>query len=99
MQDGIVYGALGGLGFAIIDGGLLPYWVLVGPLEELTKLLPLVLIAVFGYRADLRTAIPGALGPVRLVYSAVANTVVMNLFVWPVLACGILYPRNMEVRQ
>jgi hypothetical protein len=44
---------------AIIDGGLVPYWIVVGPLEELTKLLPLVLIAVFGRRADLRTAIPG----------------------------------------
>jgi RsiW-degrading membrane proteinase PrsW (M82 family) len=205
---------------AIIDGGLLPYWVVVGPLEEPTKLLPLVLIAASGYRADLsmrdgivygalgglgfaivefaanfstsgypgngwadlRTAIPGRwalgteshiiwgatagagvgyvlsrrrkrwrvpiglaivvlvmathgindlygkfigplalvlliepalavgidltrlpddapLGALLLVYGAVANTVVMNLFVWPVLAWGILYSRNPGVRQ
>ena len=31
----------------IIDAGLLPYWVVVGPLEELTKLLPLLLLAWF----------------------------------------------------
>ena len=30
---------------AIIDGGLAPYWVIVGPMEELTKLLPLLLLA------------------------------------------------------
>lgn len=30
---------------AVIDSGLLPYWVVVGPLEELTKLLPLLLLA------------------------------------------------------
>lgn len=30
---------------AIIDGGLVPYWVIVGPLEEVTKLLPLLLLA------------------------------------------------------
>ncbi len=29
----------------IIDAGWLPYWVVVGPLEELTKLLPLLLVA------------------------------------------------------
>jgi len=33
-----------------------------------------------------------------LVYSAVANTLVMNLLVWPVLAWGILHSRNPEVR-
>jgi RsiW-degrading membrane proteinase PrsW (M82 family) len=200
---------------AVIDAGLLPYWVVVGPLEELTKLLPLVLIAGLGIRsdlsmrdglvygalgglgfamvefaanfstggfpdhgwADLRTAIPGRwalgteshiiwgaaggagvgylvsrrgrgwsaviglailalvmathgmnalygkyigplalvlliepaqvagvdlanlsedgpLGAALLVYSAVANTLVMNLFVWPVLAWGILSSRG-----
>ena len=31
----------------IIDAGLLPYWGVVGPLEELTKLLPLLLLAWF----------------------------------------------------
>ena len=29
----------------IIDAGWVPYWVVVGPLEELTKLLPLLLVA------------------------------------------------------
>jgi len=29
----------------IIDAGLLKYWVVVGPLEELTKLLPLLIVA------------------------------------------------------
>lgn len=28
-----------------IDAGMLPYWVIVGPMEEMTKLLPLLLIA------------------------------------------------------
>lgn len=49
----------------IIDADLLPYWVVVGPLEELTKLLPLVLIAAFGCRADLSIRdgiVYGALG-------------------------------------
>jgi RsiW-degrading membrane proteinase PrsW (M82 family) len=31
----------------IIDAGLLPYWVVVGPIEEATKLLPLLLLAWF----------------------------------------------------
>jgi hypothetical protein len=39
------------------------------------------------------------LGAALLVYSAVANTVVMNLLVWPVLAWGILCSRNPEVRR
>ena len=39
------------------------------------------------------------LGAVLLVYSAVVNTVVMNLFVWPVLAWGILHSRNPEIRR
>jgi hypothetical protein len=34
-----------------------------------------------------------------LVYSAVANTLVMNLLMWPVLAWGILRSRNPEVRR
>ena len=205
---------------SIIDSGLLPYWVVVGPLEELTKLLPLLVIVALGLRsglsmrdgivygalgglgfaivefaanfatsgfpgngwADLRTAIPGRwalgteshviwgatagvgvgyflsrrgkgwsvpiglaivalvmathgindlygkyigplamvlliepaqavgidlanlhdespLGAVLLVYSAVVNTVVMNLFVWPALAWGILHSRNPETRR
>ena len=49
----------------VIDSGLLPYWVVVGPLEELTKLLPLVLLAVFGHRAGLSMRdgiVYGALG-------------------------------------
>jgi hypothetical protein len=80
---------------AVIDGGLLPYWVVVGPLEELTKLLPLALLAAFGGRADLSSPLGAAL----LAYSEVANTVVMNLLVWPVLAWGILYSRNPEARR
>ncbi len=64
---------------AVIDGRLLPYQVVVGPLEELTKLLPLVLIAVLGRRTDLSMRD-------GIVYGAVANAVVMNLFVWPVMA-------------
>jgi RsiW-degrading membrane proteinase PrsW (M82 family) len=205
---------------SIIESGLLPYWVVVGPLEELTKLLPLFVIVALGLRsdlsmrdgivygalgglglaivefaanfatsgfpgsgwADLRTAIPGRwalgteshviwgattgvgvgyllsrpragwslpiglaivalvmathgindlygkyigplamvllidpaqavgidlanlhdespLGAVLLVYSAVVNTVVMNLFVWPVLAWGVLHSRNPEIRR
>jgi RsiW-degrading membrane proteinase PrsW (M82 family) len=40
----------------IIDGGLLKYWVVVGPLEELTKLLPLLLVAWLT---------PGSVGSVR----------------------------------
>jgi hypothetical protein len=36
----------------------------------------------------------GPLGVALLVYSAVANTLVMNLFVWPVLAWGILSSRG-----
>ena len=48
-----------------IDSALLPYWVVVGPLEELTKLLPLLLIAAFGLRGRLSTRdgiVYGALG-------------------------------------
>ncbi len=37
---------------SIIDSGLLPYWVVVGPLEELTKLLPLLLIVALGLRSS-----------------------------------------------
>ena len=40
----------------IIDAGLLKYWVVVGPLEELTKLLPLLLVAWLT---------PGSVGSVR----------------------------------
>lgn len=50
---------------SIIDDGLLPYWVVVGPLEELTKLLPLALIAAFKLRAGLTMRdgiVYGALG-------------------------------------
>jgi RsiW-degrading membrane proteinase PrsW (M82 family) len=49
----------------IIDAGILPYWVVVGPLEEATKLLPLVLSAALGRRADLSMRdgiVYGALG-------------------------------------
>jgi RsiW-degrading membrane proteinase PrsW (M82 family) len=49
----------------IIDAGLLPYWVVVGPLEELTKLLPLLLLAWFAPSAvnSMRDGIVyGALG-------------------------------------
>ena len=49
----------------IIDAGLLPYWVVVGPLEELTKLLPLLLLAWFAPAAanSMRDGIVyGALG-------------------------------------
>jgi RsiW-degrading membrane proteinase PrsW (M82 family) len=205
---------------SIIDSELLPYWVLVGPLEELTKLLPLLLVVTLGLRpglsmrdsivygalgglgfaivefaanfaisgfpengwADLRTSIPGRwalgteshiiwgattgagvgyllsrrgkgwsvpvglavvalvmathgvndlygkyvgplamvlliepaqavgidlanlsdespLGAVLLVYGAVANTMVMNLLVWPVLAWGIMHSREPDTRR
>lgn len=50
---------------ALIDSGLVSYWVIVGPLEELTKLLPLLLIAVFGMRGGLTMRdgiVYGALG-------------------------------------
>jgi RsiW-degrading membrane proteinase PrsW (M82 family) len=49
----------------IIDAGLLPYWGVVGPIEELTKLLPLLLIAWFAPSAvnSMRDGIVyGALG-------------------------------------
>jgi len=49
----------------IIDAGLLPYWGVVGPMEELTKLLPLLLIAWFAPSAvnSMRDGIVyGALG-------------------------------------
>ena len=49
----------------IIDAGLLHYWVVVGPLEELTKLLPLVLITALGCRTGLSMRdgiVYGALG-------------------------------------
>jgi RsiW-degrading membrane proteinase PrsW (M82 family) len=50
----------------IIDAGLLPYWGVVGPLEELTKLLPLLLIAWF---------IPSAVNSMRdgIVYGALGG--------------------------
>ena len=50
---------------SIIDSGLLPYWVVVGPLEELTKLLPLLVIVAVGLRSgvSMRDGIVyGALG-------------------------------------
>ena len=49
----------------IIDAGWLPYYVVVGPLEELTKLLPLLLIAWLGLRSGLSMRdgiVYGALG-------------------------------------
>jgi RsiW-degrading membrane proteinase PrsW (M82 family) len=49
----------------IIDAGLLQYWVVVGPFEELTKLLPLLLIVWFAprYIDSMRDCIVyGALG-------------------------------------
>jgi hypothetical protein len=91
-----------------IDSGLLPYGVVVDPLEELTELLPLVM-ATHGMN-DLYGKLIGPLAlmpliePAQssgidltnlrddsplvealLVYSAVANTALMNLFVRPVL--------------
>ena len=50
---------------SIIDGGLLPYWVVVGPLEELTKLMPLLAIVALGLRPGLSMrdgVVYGALG-------------------------------------
>jgi len=50
----------------IIDAGLLRYWIVVGPLEELTKLLPLLLVARF---------IPSAVNSMRdcIVYGALGG--------------------------
>ena len=50
----------------VIDSGLLPYWVVVGPLEELTKLLPLLLLAWLA---------PGVLNSMRdgIVYGALGG--------------------------
>jgi hypothetical protein len=50
----------------IIDAGLLPYWQVVGPMEEVTKLLPLLLIAWF---------VPSAVGSMRdgIVYGALGG--------------------------
>ena len=50
---------------SIIDSGLLPYWVVVGPLEELTKLLPLLVVVALGLRSGLSMRdgiVYGALG-------------------------------------
>jgi RsiW-degrading membrane proteinase PrsW (M82 family) len=50
---------------SIIDSGLLPYWVVVGPLEELTKLLPLIVVVALGLRSGLSMRdgiVYGALG-------------------------------------
>jgi RsiW-degrading membrane proteinase PrsW (M82 family) len=50
----------------IIDAGVLPYWVVVGPLEELTKLLPLLMLAGF---------VPAAVNSMRdgIVYGALGG--------------------------
>lgn len=50
----------------IIDAGLLPYWQVVGPMEEVTKLLPLLLLAWL---------VPSAVGSMRdgIVYGALGG--------------------------
>ena len=70
---------------AIIDGGLVPYWVIVGPLSTLLLLAPMEWFAV-----DLRPADPGAVATsVALVFAAVMNTLLVNVLLWPILAWGI----------
>jgi RsiW-degrading membrane proteinase PrsW (M82 family) len=163
MRDGIVYGALGGLGFAIVEFGAnfavdgyanegwgylrtaVPgRWALgteshiiwgatagvgvgyllsrrgrgwsvpvglaivalvmathglndlfgkfIGPLAMVLLIEPALAAGV-----DLKTlAIDSPLGAALLVYSAVANTLVMNLLLWPVLAWGLLHSRRLE---
>ena len=165
MRDGIVYGALGGLGFAIVEfaanfatsgfpgngwaglrtaipgrwalgteshviwgatagagvgyllsrrgkGWSVPiglaivalvmathgindlYGKYIGPLAIVLLIEPAQAVGID--LANLQDQSP--LSAALLVYSAVANTLVMNLLVWPVLAWGILHSRNPEVR-
>ena len=166
MRDGIVYGALGGLGFAIIEfaatfatsgfpghgwadlrtsipgrwalgteshviwgatagagvgylqsrrgkGWSVPiglaivalvmathgindlYGKYIGPLAMVLLIEPAQAVGID--LANLHDESP--LGAVLLVFSAVVNTVVMNLLVWPALAWGILRSRNPEIRR
>ena len=166
MRDGIVYGALGGLGFAVVEfaanfaisgfpehgwadlrtsipgrwalgteshviwgatagagvgyllsrggqGWSVPiglaivalvmvthgindlYGKYIGPLAMVLLIEPAQAVGID--LANLRDESP--LGAVLLVYGAVANTVVMNLLLWPVLAWGIMHSRKPEIRR
>jgi RsiW-degrading membrane proteinase PrsW (M82 family) len=71
------------------------YGKYIGPLAMVLLLEPAQSAGV-----DLRAlGDDSSLGMALLVYGAVANTLVMNLLLWPVLICGLLYSGRTTTRQ